>query len=79
MKIHRNGTICVPTSDGHVVLVDSDSLTVQSKPRKLHNMPITCVTFKDEDTLITGSSDFTYNIVPLSTFSAVTSVKNLLI
>ena len=67
------------TSDGFVNLVDSDSLTPLTKPKKLHNMPISNVVFKeDSNVLITSALDYKYKFVPLSSFSAVHEIKKLL-
>lgn len=67
------------TSDGFINLVDSESLVPLTKPKKIHNMPILCAVFREESNmLITAGLDYKYNFVPLSSFSPVTAIKNLL-
>ena len=67
------------TSDGFVNLVDSETLTPLTKPKKLHNMPISNVVFKeDSNMLITSALDYKYKFVPLSSFSAVREIRKLL-
>ena len=67
------------TSDGFVNLVDSETLKPLTKPKKLHNMPISNVVFKeDSNVLITSALDYKYKFVPLSSFSAVREIQKLL-
>lgn len=67
------------SSDGFVNLVDLETLAPIAKPRKLHNMPVSSVVFREEtNELVTAGIDYRYNFVSLSSFSAMTEVKNLL-
>ena len=60
-------------------MVDLETLTPLSKPKKLHNMPISSAVFReDSNTLITTGLDYRYNFVPLNSFSATAELKNLL-
>jgi hypothetical protein len=42
-------------------------------------MPITSAVYYGDDTLITGSADYCYNLIPLHTFSVVNALRNLII
>ena len=66
-------------SDGHVTIVDFDTLEQLYAPKKLGTMPITSAVYFGNDTLITGSADYCYNLIPLNTFSALHAVRNLFI
>ena len=67
------------TSDGFVNLVDSETLVPLTKPKKLHNMPISNVVFReDSNMIITSGLDYKYKFVHLSSFSAVHEIKKLL-
>ena len=67
------------TSDGFANLVDIESLAPLTKPKKLHNFPISNVVFReDSNSIITCGPDYRYNIVPLSSFSAINEIKKLL-
>ena len=71
--------MCVMSSDGFINLVDLETLAPLAKPKKLHNMPISSAVFREEsNTLITTGLDYRYNFVPLSSFSAMNEMKNLL-
>jgi hypothetical protein len=69
------------TSDGWVKLLDESShkFTYQDKR---HKLPATCINFKHDsngnvDYLLSGSADYTYNIIPVS--SSITSALIYLI
>ena len=67
------------TSDGFVNLVDAESLVPLSKPKKLHNMVVSNVVFReDSNEIITSGLDFRYRIVSLSSFSAFNEIKKIL-
>ena len=67
------------TSDGWVNMVDLETLTPLTKPKKLHNMMIQNAAFlEDGNALVTCGLDYRYNFVPVSSFSALTEIKNLL-
>ena len=60
-------------------MVDSESLAPLTKPKKLHNMPISNVVFREEsNSIVTSGLDYRYNFVPLSSFSAINEIKKLL-
>jgi len=40
--------ICVMTSDGYAIIVNTKSLKPVLKPKKLHNMPLTSCAFMPE-------------------------------
>jgi WD40 repeat protein len=68
------------SSEGSAILVDAETLRPVNKPKKLHNMPITSCAFqKDKNTLVTASTDSTYKFTNLSDFSALQTVKNLIL
>ena len=67
------------TSDGFANLFDSETLAPLAQPKKLHNLPISNVVFReDSNMLITSGLDYKYKFVPLSSFSAVREMKRLL-
>lgn len=49
MRASRHGYIGVMTSDGHLSIHDSGSLNEITRKRKLHNMPITSLCFKEDE------------------------------
>ena len=53
------------TADGFYILVDAGSFNAIQPPKKIHNMPISAVTFAGNK-LITVSTDYHYNILSLS-------------
>ena len=79
MKVARHGQICVNTSDGLTLILDADSLKPVLKPKKLSSMPITSTAFYQDELLVTASADYCYNIIPLSSFSAVGAIRKLLL
>jgi len=79
MKVARHGQICIGTSDGFVVILDADSLKPALKPKKLSHMPITSCGFFQEELLVTASADYCYNLIPVSSFSVIGAVRNLVI
>jgi hypothetical protein len=79
MRVARHGQICVNTSDGFAIILDADSLKPALKPKKLSNMPITSSGFFQEELLVSASADYCYNLIPLSSFSAVGAIRNLVI
>ena len=52
------------TADGYYILVDAGSFKAICPPKKVHNMPISAVTFSANN-LITVSTDYHYNVIPL--------------
>ena len=42
-------------------------------------MPITSAVYYQDEMLITASADYTYNLIPLNTFSALHALRNLVI
>ena len=42
-------------------------------------MPLTSAVYYGDEMIITGSADYTYNLIPLKTFSALNAMRNLLI
>jgi hypothetical protein len=79
MQRSRSGQISVLSSDGVVSIVDSETLQPVYQPKKLGTMPITSAVFYGDNTLITGSADYCYNLIPLNTFSALNAFRNLVI
>ena len=79
MQRSRHGQIAVLTSDGIVNIVDSDSLASVCAPRKISTMPVTCAVYNGDDMLITGSADYTYNLIPLNSFSALSAIRSLIV
>jgi len=68
------------TSDGFANIVDAESLRPVTKPKKLHNMPITSCAFQpDRNSVVTASTDYTYKFTNLSDFSATRTFKNLIL
>ena len=67
------------SSDGFVSIVDSETLQPVFQPKKLGTMPITSAVYYKDEILITGSADYCYNLIPLTNFSALNAVRNLLI
>ena len=64
-------------SDGVVILLDHQTLLPIKASKKLHNMPITCCAFSGKS-LITASTDYSYQITALSQFAATKSWSLLL-
>jgi hypothetical protein len=79
MNRSRNGQICILSSDGIINIVDCETLQQIVQPKKLGTMPITSAVYYQDEMLITASADYTYNLIPLNTFSALHAVRNLLI
>ena len=65
MRASRMGQICVMTSDGFVSLLDAMNLQETTPIRKVHNMPISNVCFRDDEgVMITSGIDYKYCIIP---------------
>lgn len=78
MRASRHGHLAVLTSDGFLSIHDASSLNEITSKRKLHNMPITSLCFKEEEgTIITAGLDYKYCIVPLTAESTFAFVRNL--
>ena len=64
MKTSKGGLISVMYGDGHVSLLNSQSLKELTAIRKVHTMPVTGVVFKEEEEiLITAGLDYKYCVV----------------
>lgn len=80
MRASRHGHIAVLTSDGHVSIHDAGSLTEVTRKRKLHNLTITSLCFKEEEgIIITSGQDYKYCIVPLTAESTFAFARNMLL
>lgn len=67
MRASRDGKLAVMTSDGWVGIHDAVSLQETTGKRKLHNMPVTSLAFREEEDMIaTAGLDYKYFFVPVS-------------
>jgi hypothetical protein len=79
MRLLPTKELCVMTSDGVAVMVNSESLKVTSR-QKLHKMPITsCYYLAAQKMLATASTDYQYRFVKTSQFSVVRSAGQWLL
>ena len=79
MRLLPTKELCVMTSDGVAVMVNSESLKVTSR-QKLHKMPITsCYYLAPQKMLATASTDYQYRFVKTSQFSVVRSAGQWLV
>ncbi len=65
----RGDKIGIRTSDGWIKVVNTRNMNDIIVSQKRHRMPVTCLGFKydgdgDAEAVISGSSDYTYNIIP---------------
>jgi len=61
MRLSNEGVICVQSSDGYSLQVNTDLNNVKTGDR-IHKMPISAIGFT-EDGYVTGSTDYSYNFV----------------
>jgi WD40 repeat protein len=72
MRVSPNGKqIGIMTSDGFIKVMNegSESFTFS---QKRHRLPVTCLGFKTDESgsaeyILSGSPDYTYNIIPCKT------------